>query len=70
MIMAKKHIKYAGVDFSTKAAPSKINRFVRELPEQKRQSLHQVTEELTSAGLITPAGGITHGHTHNLYTGD
>lgn len=65
-----KHIKYAGAGFKTKASPSKINRFVRELPEDKRQSLHQVSEELQSAGLIEPTGDFTKEHVQNLYTGN
>ena len=68
--MSKQHIKYAGVGFRTKASPSKINRFVRDLPSEKRESLFKVTEELKSAGLIEPTGDITHGHAENLYIGD
>lgn len=68
--MPSKHIKYAGASFKTKASPSKINRFVRDLPEDKRQSLHQVSAELKSAGLIEPTGDFTSEHTQNLFTGN
>jgi hypothetical protein len=68
--MSIKHIKYAGAGFKTKASPSKINRFVQELPTEQRQSLYQVSEELQSAGLIEPTGEFTKEHAQNLYTGD
>jgi hypothetical protein len=65
-----KHIKYAGVGFRTKASPSKINRFVRDLPEEKKQSAYQVTEALSSGGLIETTGDFTSEHAQNLYVGD
>lgn len=65
-----KHIKYAGVSFRTKASPSKINRFVRDLPKEKQQSLYQVTEALSSDGLIETTGEFTSEHAQNLYVGD
>lgn len=68
--MSGKHIKYAGAGFKTKASPSKINRFVRDLPESEKKSLYQLSEQLQSAGLIEPTGDFTPEHAQNLYTGD
>lgn len=65
--MPNKHIKYGGVGFNTKASPSQINRFINNLPRDKRQSLYQVSEELKSAGLIETTGEITQKHNKNLY---
>jgi hypothetical protein len=65
--VSQNHIKFGGVGFTAKASPSKINRFVNTLPESKRQSLYQVTEELKSAGMIVTTGDITHKHNKNLY---
>lgn len=56
------HIKYGAVSFKAKASPSQINRFVRDLPSGKRQSLYQVSEELKSAGLIETTGHQTKKH--------
>ncbi|WP_040683222.1 hypothetical protein [Thermosinus carboxydivorans] len=64
--MAKNHIRYAGAGFQAKVSPSRINRFVRALPEKKRQSLFSVAEELKSAGLIETTGEITHSHAENI----
>lgn len=60
-----KHIKYGAVGFRSKASPGQINRFVRDLPDSKRQSLFQVAEELTSAGLIETTGEITQQHSRS-----
>lgn len=60
--MSAKHIKYGAAGFRTKAAPSQINRFVRNLPSDKRQSLFQVAEELKSAGMIETTGKHTKTH--------
>lgn len=68
--MPNKHIKYAGTGFKAKTSPSKINRFVRDLPESERQSLYQVSEKLQSAGLIESTGEFTPEHAQNLYIGD
>ena len=68
--MAQNYIKYGGVGFSAKASPSKINRFINNLPERKRQSLFQVAEELKSAGMIELSGDITHKHNKNVYNAD
>ena len=57
-----KHIKYGAVGFRPKASPGQINRFVRELPDSKRQSLFQVAEELKSANLIATTGETTQQH--------
>ncbi len=65
--MPNKHIKYGAVGFNTKASPSQINRFINNLPDSKRQSLFQVTEELKSAGLLETTGEITKEHNKNLF---
>lgn len=65
--MPKQHIKYGAVGFNLKVSPSRINRFIRNLPESKRASLYQVTEELKSRGLIDTTGEVTHTHNKNLY---
>lgn len=65
--MSQNHIKFGGVGFNAKVSPSKINRFVNNLPESKRQSIFQVTEELKSTGMIETTGDITHQHNKNLY---
>lgn len=65
--MADNHIKYGATGFKAKAASTKINRFIRELPEEKRQSLFTVAEELKSAGLIETTGEQTHRHNRNIY---
>lgn len=64
--MAGQHIKYAAVGFRPKASPSTINRFIRELPEEKRQSLFQVAEELKSSDLIELSEDRTPIHVHNV----
>ncbi|MBO8169995.1 MAG: hypothetical protein H0Z35_12545 [Thermoanaerobacteraceae bacterium] len=47
-----KFLKYGGIKFKPLAEPEEINRFVAQLPEQKRNSLYSVAEELRKAGLI------------------
>lgn len=46
-------LKYGGVKFHANAPAEQINRFVRELPEDRRRSLQQVARALRDAGLIT-----------------
>ena len=60
-----KHIKYGAIGFRSKVSPGQINRFVRDLPESKRQSMFQVAEELRSAGLIETTGEITQQHSQS-----
>jgi hypothetical protein len=60
-------LKFGGVGFNAKVSPSKINRFVRNLSESKRQSLFQVAEELKAADLIETSGDITHKHSTSQY---
>jgi len=45
-------VRFGGVRFENLVPPQEINRFVRELPEEKRNSLFQVIQELRDAGLI------------------
>ncbi len=47
------YLKYGGVKFVPLADAGEINNFVARLPEKKRQSLHQVAQELWRAGLIS-----------------
>ncbi len=49
-------LKYGGVRFRAKAAPEEINRFVRQLPAERRRSLHEVARALRDAGLIEVEG--------------
>ena len=60
--MGSKHLKYGAVGFRCNAAPSQINRFIRDLPDTNKQSMYQVAEELKSAGLIETTGNSTHKH--------
>jgi hypothetical protein len=51
--LPKEHyLKYGGVKFIKNVPPEQINRFVRKLPEEKRQSLYLVAKELAEHGLI------------------
>lgn len=68
--MSPNHLKFSGVGFNAKVSPTEINRFVNNLPADKRQSLYQVTEELKSAGMIETTGNITHKHNKNSYNTD
>ncbi|MDW7675488.1 MAG: hypothetical protein SCK28_13250 [Bacillota bacterium] len=47
------HVKFGGVKFSNNTSPNEINRFVRELPASKKDSLFEVIKELDKEGLIT-----------------
>lgn len=46
------YAKYGGVHFMQMAPVQDINKFVRELPDEKRDSLFEVLHELNEAGLI------------------
>ncbi|GLG01977.1 hypothetical protein Alches_20180 [Alicyclobacillus hesperidum subsp. aegles] len=46
------YAKYGGVHFVQLAPGQDINKFVRSLPEAKRDSLFEVLHELDQAGLI------------------
>ncbi len=46
-------LKYGGVKFIPLAGPEEINAFVAQLPEDKRNSLHAVAEQLGKAGLVS-----------------
>ncbi|NMB15666.1 MAG: hypothetical protein GX980_00980 [Firmicutes bacterium] len=48
-----KYVKYGGVRFINNASPQEINRFVRELPPEDRESLFEVIKILHDEGLIT-----------------
>jgi hypothetical protein len=54
-----KYIKYGGMKFEQKAPAREINRFVNKLPEEKRQSMHQVVTELDDANLIDLKNEVT-----------
>jgi hypothetical protein len=52
-----KHIKYGGVRFTNNAKPEEINKFVRQLPADKKDSLFEVIGELEKEGLISVENG-------------
>lgn len=45
--------RHGGVHFAPHASSDEINRFVRQLPAGKRDSLFEVLQELNRAGLIS-----------------
>ncbi|MBA4494069.1 hypothetical protein ACFO25_11040 [Paenactinomyces guangxiensis] len=47
------YARHGGVHFTLNVPEEEMNRYVRELPEQKRESMFQVMKELENAGLIT-----------------
>lgn len=51
--MAAKYLKYGGVKFWNNVPPEEINRFVRSLPPEKKDSLFEVVQILDREGLIT-----------------
>lgn len=51
-----KEIKFSDVRFKLLADPQALNRFVRELPSHKKDSLFAVVRELEQAGLIKLEG--------------
>ncbi|WAH39323.1 hypothetical protein NZD86_22520 [Alicyclobacillus dauci] len=46
------YARYGGVHFTQQAPAQDINEFVRSLPNDKRDSLFEVLQELDTAGLI------------------
>ncbi|NLN16126.1 MAG: hypothetical protein GX182_02275 [Firmicutes bacterium] len=48
-----KYVKYGGVRFVNNASPEEINRYVRDLPPEDRESLFEVIKILHDEGLIT-----------------
>lgn len=52
-MVAEKVVKFGGVVFHNNVDPDEINKFVRELPQQKKDSLFEVIKELDAQGLIT-----------------
>ncbi len=55
--MSDKHVRFGGVSFENLVPPQEINRFVRELPADKRESLFEVIQQLRDAGLIAVYDG-------------
>lgn len=51
--MSAKHLQYGGVKFWNNVPPEEINRFVRDLPPEKKDSLFEVAQILDQEGLIT-----------------
>ncbi|RAL23372.1 hypothetical protein [Thermoflavimicrobium daqui] len=45
--------RHGGVHFTPNVTAKEINRFVDNLPEEKRESMFEVLQELSNAGLIT-----------------
>lgn len=52
-IHESKYAKHGGVHFLQKAKAQEINEFVKKLPEDRRDNLFEVLEELDQAGLIS-----------------
>jgi hypothetical protein len=53
IVLSQDHFaRHGGVHFSLLGSEEELNRFVRELPEEKRESLFTVMKELEKAGLI------------------
>jgi hypothetical protein len=48
-----KYVKYGGVRFVNNASPEEINRYVRDLPPEDRESRFEVIKILHDEGLIT-----------------
>lgn len=51
-----KQIKFGGVQFAANVPPQEINKFVRELPKDKKDSLYEVIKELADNNLINLEG--------------
>jgi len=45
--------RHGGVHFTQNAPAGQINDYIRNLPEDKRESLFEVLDELNQAGMIT-----------------
>lgn len=52
IFLPERVMKYGGVKFRNLVPPVKINRFVNKLPQYKKDSLFEVANELSQAGLI------------------
>ncbi|MDP4126727.1 MAG: hypothetical protein Q8912_07280 [Bacillota bacterium] len=50
--MPERILKYGGVKIRNLVPPVKINRFVNNLPDNKRDSLFEIAGELQEAGMI------------------
>ena len=48
----ERYARHGGVHFVQKAPAEQINKFVRGLPEDRRDSFFEVLDELRTAGLI------------------
>lgn len=46
------HLKYGGAKFKPLVEPEVINKFVRQLPTEKRESMFEVAKELESNKMI------------------
>lgn len=47
-----KYLKFGGVKFRPLVKPSEINRYVRELSRNQKDSMFEVAKELQSKGMI------------------
>ena len=47
-----RYARHGGVHFVQKAPAEQINNYVRELPEERRESFFELLDELQSAGMI------------------
>ena len=55
--MPERVIKFGGVKIRNMVPPVKINRFVNNLPPERKESLFEVASELRQAGLIKVLNG-------------
>lgn len=58
--MPERILKYGGAKFRNLVPPVKINRFVNNLPPEKKESLFEIASELQHAGLIQVLNNRTH----------
>ncbi|OYD07958.1 hypothetical protein [Paludifilum halophilum] len=47
------YARHGGTRFSPNAPAEEINQFVRELPEERKETFYELLKELSEAGLIT-----------------
>lgn len=52
-----KYMKYGGVKFRPLVKPSEINRYVREISQNNKDSMFEVAKELQSRGMIEIISG-------------
>ena len=50
--MPERILKYGGVKIRNLVPPVKINRFVNQLPDERKESLFEIASELEQEGMI------------------